>query len=198
MDAMRSGLLGGIETPNGGSPAPDGAAWCADNGCFSTNYVGDDRWFAWLASKAHRAESCVFATAPDVVGDAAATWERSREWLPRIRSLGFPAAFVAQDGIERTAIEWSAFDVLFLGGSTDWKLGTAARAVTAEAKRRGKHVHMGRVNSRRRLLYAQAIGCDSADGTYLAFGPDRNLPKLLGWLKELTGQLDLLTMEETA
>jgi hypothetical protein len=32
-------------------------------------------------------------------------------------------------------------------------------------KERGKHVHMGRVNTLRRLRYAEAIGVDSVDGT---------------------------------
>lgn len=40
-----------------------------------------------------------------------------------------------------------------------------------------------------RLQYAAAIGCDSCDGTYLAFGPDRNLPTLLDWLDEADRQL---------
>ena len=44
---------------------------------------------------------------------------------------------------------------------------------------------MGRVNSRRRLRIAQAFGCTSCDGTYLAFGPDTNLPRLLTWMNEL-------------
>lgn len=44
------------------------------------------------------------------------------------------------------------FDVLFLGGSTAWKLGSAARRLTTEAKARGKQVHMGRVNSLKRLM----------------------------------------------
>jgi hypothetical protein len=43
---------------------------------------------------------------------------------------------------------------------------------------------MGRVNSRRRLAYAATIGCDSVDGTHLAYGPDRRLPELIGWLTE--------------
>jgi hypothetical protein len=38
------------------------------------------------------------------------------------------------------------------------------------------------VNSLRRLRHAAAIGCHSVDGTYLAYGPDRNLPTLLRWL----------------
>jgi hypothetical protein len=28
------------------------------------------------------------------------------------------------------------------------------------------------------------MGCHSVDGTYLTFGPDTNLPKLLGWLDD--------------
>jgi hypothetical protein len=47
---------------------------------------------------------------------------------------------------------------------------------------------MGRVNSQERLRYARHIGCDSVDGTYLAFGPDRNLPRLLGWMAEVNDQ----------
>jgi hypothetical protein len=69
-----------------------------------------------------------------------------------------------------------------LGGTTTWKLSTAAARLTAQARRHGLWVHMGRINSRRRLRHAAAIGCHSADGTYLAYGPDKNLPKLLGWL----------------
>ena len=30
----------------------------------------------------------------------------------------------------------------------------------------------------------QEIGCDSVDGTYLTFGPDVNLPRLLDWLED--------------
>jgi hypothetical protein len=50
---------------------------------------------------------------------------------------------------------------------------------------RGLHVHMGRINTHRRPRYAAAIGCHSADGTYLAYGPDKNLPKLLHWLNDI-------------
>jgi len=184
-DAMATGVLGYIDTPNQGNLRPEGVAWCADNGCFSTNYVGDEKWFAWLERNAYAAESCAFATAPDVVGDAAATLERSLSWLPKIRALGYPAAFVAQDGLEHHPIPWDQLDVLFIGGTTQWKLGAAVRRIVGEAKRRGKHVHMGRVNSLRRHRYAQAIGCDSVDGTYLTFGPDVNAPKLLAWVDRI-------------
>lgn len=180
-DAMTRGELGTILTPAQGNRLPPAAVWAADNGCFGKGYPGDEAWLAWLGRHSPHADRCLFATAPDVVGDAAATLARSLPHLPAIRALGYPAALVAQDGLEHLTVPWGAFDVLFIGGSTEWKLGPAARRLVGEAKARGKHVHMGRVNSRRRWGYAEYIGCDSVDGTFLAFGPDVNLPRLRGW-----------------
>ena len=180
-EAMTRNDIDCIVTPRQGNKIPAGAFICADNGCFGAGYPGDEAWWAWVQTLP--TERCRFAVAPDVVGDAVATIARSAPWLPLIRSLGIPAAFVAQDGLEDLDVPWHTFDVLFIGGSTEWKLGAAARAVVAEAKRLGKWVHMGRVNSKSRLLYADRIGCDSADGTFMAFGPDVNLPKVLGWVR---------------
>ena len=184
-----------IATPKQGTRLPDGAEWCAVNGCFGKGYPGDDAWLAWLDSYTPEERArCSFAVAPDVVGDAAATLERSAPWLPRIRALGYPAAFVAQNGAETVGVPWDDFDVLFIGGDTEWKLGGHARDIVTSARRRGKGVHMGRVNSRQRMQYASAIGCDSADGTYLAFGPDTNLPKVTGWLRSVNDTPPLLDL----
>ena len=160
--------------------------WGADNGCFAKpkSFVLAE-YFAWLEKMSPALDACLFATAPDVVGDCRATWEKSEPILPEIRKRGYPAALVGQDGIEDESIDWDALDVLFIGGSTRWKLSDAARQVVGDARRFGKWVHMGRVNSFRRLEYAALIGCDSADGNFLAFGPDTNLPKLLRWLSKL-------------
>lgn len=179
---MTSGLLDCIDTPKQGNIAVEGVPWCADNGCFS-DVFNEAKWWAWLQANAHRADSCVFAVAPDVVADAAATLARSAPWMPKIRALGYPVAFVAQDGLENLTVPWDEFDALFIGGSTEWKLGRHARAIAREAKRRGKHLHMGRVNSLQRLRYARWLGCDSADGTFIKRGPDVNLPKMLGFLR---------------
>lgn len=180
-DAMVAGQLAYIDTPKQGNVRPPGVIWSADNGCFGKGYPGDEAWFAWLEKNAHDAPTCLFATAPDVVGDAVATLTRSLPWLAKIRDLGYPAAFVAQDGLQDLEVPWDEFDVLFIGGSTEWKLGRHARALIRDAKARGKWVHMGRVNSAQRYRYAEHIGCDSVDGTYLTFGPDVNLPTLLSW-----------------
>jgi hypothetical protein len=190
--SMQSGALGYIDTPAQGNKRPTGVTWCADNGCFGKGYPGDEKWLAWLERNAYASADCLFATAPDVVGDAAATLARSAPFLPRIRALGYPAALVAQDGLEHLQTPWSEFDVLFIGGSTEWKLGPAARTLIKEAKARGKWVHMGRVNSERRYRYAHYIGCDSVDGTYLTFGPNILLPKLLAW-SLVENQLPLFT-----
>jgi hypothetical protein len=185
---MRDGLIGYIDTPAQGNARPDDVTWCADNGCFSDKW-DEGKWWKFLVDNAHRADSCLFAVAPDVVGDAVATETRSAPWLAKIRDLGYPVAYVAQDGLEDLELPhdgsgwWDAFDVLFIGGTTAWKLGPHARRLIAQAKARGKWVHMGRVNSEKRYRYAHSIGCDSADGTYLTFGPDVNLPKLLTWAR---------------
>jgi NADPH-dependent 7-cyano-7-deazaguanine reductase QueF len=209
---MRAGLLGCIDTPLQGNKPVPGAVWCADNGAFGKGYPGDKAWWSWVQDRTRTEPAlCAFVVAPDVVGEAAATLSRSRPWLGRIRALGVPVAFVAQNGSQHPRmVPWAEFDVLFLGGSPEcvpcgyvrpaddrkrkrcpsclrlleeWKLGSASRRLVAEAKRRGKRVHMGRVNSKRRYDYARWIGCDSADGTYITFGPDINTATALSWLR---------------
>lgn len=180
-----------ILTPRG-NHTYQGGAWAADSGCFSpTTYVGDDDYMAWLTARRATARACLFATAPDVVGDHDATLAKSLPHLPKIRALGYPAAFVGQDGATVETMPWDEFDWLFIGGTTEWKLGPEARGLVSHAKEIGKNVHMGRVNSERRLRYASHIGCDTADGTFLAFGPDVNLPRLLSWLRGVNDQMEL-------
>lgn len=157
--------------------------WAADNGCFTKGDAFSlPAYLAWLEKMKPLAGNCLFATAPDVVADAQRTWDRSSPTFELIRERGFGVALVAQDGIEKMDIQWSLFDSFFIGGSTDWKLSSASADVCREAKRRGMWVHMGRVNSLRRLEIAEQFGCDSVDGNFLGFGPDTNLPKLLNWL----------------
>jgi hypothetical protein len=175
-----------------GNRFPLGATWAADTGCFTQPKAFTvDRYLAWLRSHQSAQASCLFATAQDSVGNAALTLALSLPMLPAIRDLGYRAAFVGQDGIEWTQLPWNAFDAFFIGGSTEWKLGPIARAYAFEAKARGKWLHMGRVNSLKRWRYAQSLGCDSVDGTYVAFGGDRNVARLKKWSALLRSQLTL-------
>jgi hypothetical protein len=173
--------------PGMGNLPPAGQPWAADNGRFSApERYTDAAYLAWLAKRPHQ-ERCLFATAPDVVGDAAATLALSGPMFGPIRALGYRVAFVAQDGLEDLAVPWDDFDALFIGGTTEWKLSEAAHELAAEAKRRGKWLHMGRVNSLRRVRIAKAMGCDSVDGTYLRFrgSVGTGEAELRGWLDDL-------------
>lgn len=190
---MSAGLLDCMTTPAQGNRIPDGALYACDNGKFGKGWPGGNAWFAWLTATVDRygADRCLWAVAPDVPFDAAGTLGESLPWLAKIRSLGVPAAFAAQDGCDLLGVPWDDFDVLFLAGSTEWKTGPVAERLAREAKERGLQVHMGRVNSRQRLRTAEWFGCDSADGTYLAFGPDLNLPRLCSWLADIRTQPSL-------
>lgn len=191
---IADGSLGMMTTPKDGRSPAHAQVWAADNGCFGKGYPGDEAYLAWLAKHSEHASRCLFATAPDVVGDADATLTRSAPFYAPIRALGYPVALVAQDGLTPDRVPWADIDALFIGGSTDWKLGAAARLLIAQAKARGLFVHVGRVNSHRRMRYAHFVGADSVDGTFLAFGPDTNLPKLRGWLRDIRDQATLLAV----
>lgn len=182
LTAMTAGLIGFIDTPLQGNIRPAGVTWCADNGCFSDKWDAVT-WWRFLVKHAPAASSCLFATAPDVVGDAAATLARSTPWLARMRDLGYKVAYVAQNGQEDVPLPWDDFDVLFIGGDDPFKLGPFVRTLVADAKARGKWVHMGRVNSFKRWRYADAIGCDSVDGTALVYDPVGRLAEVLAWTR---------------
>jgi len=162
--------------------------WAADNGCFSDATFRKDVWWKWLQQQDR--ESCLFAVAPDVVGNANLTRRRAKLWLPRIRRLGFNAAYVAQDYSERISPPWGTFQCLFIGGSTEWKLSPHTIPLIRKARGMGLWVHMGRVNSLKRLRYAQEIGCHSADGTYLKYGPTKNAIQMRRWFASLDEYYD--------
>ncbi len=127
---------------------------------------------------------CLWVACPDVVADAAATFDLFQQWQPRLKGRDLPVALVAQDGLEKLRVPWSKLEALFIGGSTAWKEGDAARKLALKAKSKGKLVHMGRVNSLRRIRLAAAFGCDSIDGSGFSMFPDARLSKGLRWIEQ--------------
>jgi len=218
--SMRAGYLGFIATPKNTGRIPLGVTWCLDNGCYAASAATAHRprpqdqrhggrplpdqaappaWDeqGWLDALAKLdPANCAFAVAPDVVHDAQATLERAFHWLPHIRRLGYPAAYAAQDGATPAQLPWDALDALFLGGSDTFKLGEPARALVREARKRGKLVHMGRVNSYKRMRYAEAIGCHTADGTQLGFRPSQTFPQVIGWYHTMRSQEALFDLTD--
>jgi len=155
--------------------------WAADNGCFSSRW-DYQTWSSWLESRPDPNTS-LFAVVPDVVCDPVGTLERWNEYHKFVAEAGYKPAFVLQDGATDPTIPWEQLDCLFIGGSTEYKLSDQAKKFVHKAKTLGKWVHMGRVNSQKRIELAVNWGCDSADGTYIAFGPDINTPKVIQMLK---------------
>lgn len=171
--------FGFMFTPQMGNILPANVLWAADNGRFAAPEKYTHRgYLEWLRSRPPC--NCLFATAPDCLGNHVETVQLSTPLLPWLRAVGYSPAFVAQDGWDEATVPWALFDWLFIGGSTEFKLGlglTAAR----QAQRRGKNVHMGRVNSYKRFCIAADAGCVSVDGTFLKFGPKKNWPRLCSW-----------------
>lgn len=139
-----------------------GIPWAADNEGFGGIDVGA---FLKMLGTIAGQPNCLFVTAPDVLGDADATLRQFRKWEPIITDAGLPVAYVLQDGLEGSGVPWDLCAAVFIGGSTEFKLGGHVEQVVSEARRRGKWVHMGRVNTLTRLEYAASLGCDSVDGT---------------------------------
>lgn len=139
-----------------------GLPWAIDNGAYSGF---DEPAFRRLVAASVGQPRLLWVAAPDVVGDASATLALFARWLPDLRSAGVPVAFVGQDGAESLPLPWGDLDCFFVGGSTAWKLSQASADLCTEARQRGKWVHMGRVNSLRRLRVAHDRGCDSVDGS---------------------------------
>jgi hypothetical protein len=119
----------------------------------------EDQWRIMLDTLHKAGASPSWAIVPDVVADKTATIALWAKYVEEVRQYGWPTAFAVQDGMTKADVPHDA-DVVFVGGSTEWKWATAAYWVDAYAR-----VHIGRVNSLKKLLYCEKIGVESIDGT---------------------------------
>jgi hypothetical protein len=142
--------------------------WAMDNGAFSGFHADLFRRYMDVLYELPR---CLFVVVPDVVRDHAKTLEWWHTWHAEIRERGYPRAFVLQNGVTLESVPFDECEAVFIGGSTEFKFTPLVREIVAEAKRKGKWVHNGRVNTQRRIRYSLAIGCDSFDGTTYAIEP---------------------------
>lgn len=129
-----------------------------DNGCFKT--FERDAW-ARLLEQAEE-DAPVFACLPDIVGDA----QRTVELFTYFKSFtnGIPRALVLQDGIEHATIPWDDLAAVFVGGSDAFKFSPITMRAAKTAKMLGKWVHVGRVNTAKRVSNWVGVA-DSIDGS---------------------------------
>jgi hypothetical protein len=191
----RPDRLGVLLTPANGNREwwDETVAWACDNDCFKG--LNAPAYLRMLARVVGFRTRPAFVPCPDVVADAGKTWDGYDAWVPVLRSLGLPVALVLQDGIER--LRWGArlphamrFELaaVFVGGSTAWKLGDHAARLSLEAHAAGLHVHWGRVNTLRRIVYIARrmrdgqAWCDTIDGTGFSSYGDKRIPKAVEWI----------------
>jgi hypothetical protein len=139
-----------------------------DNDAYSGKF-NRDKFLRLLDKVQPHANRCLFVNPPDVVGNAEATTENYHAWYPEIKGRGLPVSYVMQDGM--TLLPQLKADCLFVGGSTEFKLSQwvlrLLRVVGADY-----WVHIGRVNTLKRLLHFRYVA-DSFDGTQAyRFQPD--------------------------
>lgn len=113
---------------------------------------------------------CEGIVAPDIVCGGAESLTLTLSWLERLLDYGPRVYLPVQPGIvPRDLTHLLGPRVgLFVGGDDGWKEATCASWARL-AHEHGARCHVGRVNSRRRLLICKAAGVDSFDGS----GPSR-------------------------
>lgn len=141
----------------------EGRWWAADNGAFSKRFDAE-RFFAWLDAHKPYARRCLFVAAPDSVGCCSTTRELWQQHGQDLLATGLPVAYVAQDGMPISDVP-DECEALFIGGSDDYKLGRQAELAIEFAISAGLWVHVGRVNSARRIRRFASQGVHSVDGT---------------------------------
>ena len=112
---------------------------------------------------------------PDIVAGGLPSLELSRRWLPRVEPLA-PVLIAVQDGLSPSDLEPLVGERvgIFVGGGTEWKLQTLPQWGRLK-QRTGCWLHVGRVNSAKRINQCRSAGVDSVDGSGLSrwFSPDR-------------------------
>lgn len=180
--------VGVIVGPRSGGlrPLKEGRLWASDCDAFHGKF-DQERFIKHLKRLRPYQSTCLFAVAPDVFGDARATLKAFGYWGPWLRDQGLTPAYVCHVGSEKLAFP-EGVGSIFLGSPDTWR-GQHLMTLTHRAKAQNLHVHVGRVNSARRLRDCAAAGVDSADGTYLSFaGVERGVNDVQRWLSGANAQ----------
>ncbi len=177
------GAVGHLLTPgNRNAPASLSLTYAADNGCYHGFHP--DAFTAFLGRLARAERKPLWVCAPDVVGGAECTLDYWPRWMMTIAAHGLEPAFVLQDGMQRR--ELPGAKAFFVGGTTKWKLSGHVVGLAEEIKGRGAWLHVGRVNTLRRLRFAHEIGADSVDGSCFSRWAD----KFLLWAVRYVARLE--------
>lgn len=189
--------LGAMVTPNTGNCLERICGWgidyVVDNAAFDAKRFSTRKYLSLLEAVAAAPTRPVFVTVPDQAPRrededhthchdcTAYLFERWFRVLELSGLAHLPLAFVAQNGLEDAGdVPWDLIEAVFIGGDDGFKLGDFVMLdLIPEAHRRGKHVHMGRVNGRKRLRHAVMGDVDSVDGSSMSRFADTYLHRYI-------------------
>lgn len=166
-------------------------SWVLDNNVYAETFNGgkmDGRWDwdAWdrkIELIEERDLYPDFAVLPDVIGNAEQSFLQTEYYFQRLicgchhEAEALAHAFVVQDGMMPHTIgawldEWQDWiQVLFLGGSDDFK--ATAPAWAAFAHSRGMSLHYGRAGTPAKVRHAIDSGADSLDSAFPLWKQER-------------------------
>lgn len=150
-----------------GALRPEGFPYALDNGAWSAHTQGrpfDERAFTVALSKL--GAGAEWTVLPDIVMGGPASLDLSLRWLPRVLDATPVALIAVQNGM--TTADVRSFlgprVGIFVGGDSAWKEHTIG--AWAELGREIRcWVHVGRVNTARRIAICTAEGVTSFDGS---------------------------------
>ena len=150
----------GVLRTEGFSYSLDNGAWTAFQQGQPFDFPAFERAVDMLGAAAD------FVVAPDIVCGGLASLECSLEWLPELAGRCPLVLIAVQDGMTAADIRphLSSTVGIFVGGSTEFKeqslpMWGRLRVETSS------YLHVGRVNSRRRIRLCALAGADSFDGS---------------------------------
>ena len=156
-------MIGHLFSPKGWKTPP--GKFALDNGRFCAGPDWSERDWMKLIHKAcaHSQKTGVapeWILVPDVVADWKATVREFSHWESRVRNTGWKVAVAVQNGASVADVKAMGVDVVFVGGTTEWKLRTTALWCSEFPR-----VHVGRVNTLERAIGCFQCGAESIDGT---------------------------------
>lgn len=174
------GALGHLYTPARDERPKPYLPYGLDNGAFARKQQGFDydevAWGKCLEKFCQHHQKPLWLVVPDVVYDGAATLKRWHQLAHLHQHWHVPLAMAVQDGISVDDVRRLTIrpDVIFIGGTTDWKWASLPDWCAAFPR-----VHVARVNGRRGLDLCHAAGAESCDGS--------------GWFRGHAAQLLMMT-----
>jgi hypothetical protein len=160
---------------NGYSPP---VQYAIDNGAW-VSFIHEEPWCEdeFLRLVDVLGERADFVALPDVVTNREATIALSLTYVERL--AGLRLYFVLQDGMGPDDADILAphVDGYFLGGSTEYKIASM-HGWGAYCRANGKRLHVGRVNTAKRIRLCHDAGAHSFDGSSVSRFARKNLRRL--------------------